>query len=369
MRREFIGACLGAASSAACAQSSVTMFGVVDSAITHTQGSGPHSSSKWQLADGGWRASRLGFRGTEDLGGGLAANFWIEMGFRADDGGGIPTTTNNQLNGIAGGGALNFNRRSTVSLSGPFGEVRLGRDYTPTFLNIPIFDAVGTGSGIGSTPLYVYAINGGGFPTAVRASNSIGYLLPPKLGGFYGHAMLALGENDSRSVLPRTTIPNRRDGNYAGTRLGYENGVLDIAWAYGRTSFVTGDARIQNVGARYTFGDSLMGLKLLGTYNQEARGALRGQGAMIGFQLPIGAGELQSSYTRFRRQVPGVHLEPTSGVLALAYVYNFSKRTAAYATVARLSNRNGAANTLNWTVLTAPDHPSTGQQVGLRHNF
>ena len=92
----------------ACAQSSVTLFGVVDAAVTYTTGSGPVSTSKWQLTNSANTFSRIGFRGTEDLGGGYAAGFWLEAGLMNDTGSGFTTNTNNQSNGNTLGSGLNF---------------------------------------------------------------------------------------------------------------------------------------------------------------------------------------------------------------------------------------------------------------------
>ena len=76
--------------------------------------------------------SRLGFRGTEDLGGGLNASFWLEAGLNNDNGTGASTSTNNSTStsqaGASGSQGLTFNRRSTVSLASTWGELRLGRD-------------------------------------------------------------------------------------------------------------------------------------------------------------------------------------------------------------------------------------------------
>ena len=129
MKKSLIALAVLAASGAAMAQSSVTLFGVVDA--TYAYGSGS-TSNKSQLTTSGYNGSRLGFRGVEDLGGGMSASFWLEAGVNIDNGSGAATSTNNQgASGSTGGGGLTFNRRSTVSLNGGFGEVRLGRDYTP----------------------------------------------------------------------------------------------------------------------------------------------------------------------------------------------------------------------------------------------
>ena len=80
------------------------------------------------MSSGANASSRVGFRGTEDLGGGLAAGFWLESGITQDSG----------ATALAA-----FSRRSTVSLSGGFGELRLGRDYVPSYWNESVFDPMG----------------------------------------------------------------------------------------------------------------------------------------------------------------------------------------------------------------------------------
>jgi len=170
-------AALGAVGMAgvASAQSSVTLFGVVDAAVSayskksQTPLGNSVTTSQTALTNSGYNSSRLGFRGTEDLGGGLAASFWLESSLGNDD-------------GTAGAGINQFfNRRSTVSLSGAFGEVRLGRDYTPTYWNDTVFDPF-TVNGVG-TNLISTANKGFGNQNYTRANNTAGYFLPPNLGG------------------------------------------------------------------------------------------------------------------------------------------------------------------------------------------
>ncbi len=356
------------AAGGALAQSSLTMFGVVDAAVTYTQGSGAGAAHKTQLSNSGNMFSRLGFRGTEDLGGGYSANFWLEMGLQNDSALGFPSNTNNQASGNGTAGVLSFNRRSTVSLAGAFGEVRLGRDYVPAFWNTAIFDPFGTGGGIGANQIYFSGLGGLVAPTGTRASNSIGYLLPASLGGFYGQVMYAMGENDSTSLLPNTRVSNRHGGDHTGARFGYQSGGLNIALATGRTRYASGDLRVTNLGAAYTFGASLMNLKLTSELYKESKGATDATGALIGLQLPIGPGEIKASYARYRLAPAGALLKPTSSKLALGYVHNLSKRTALYATIARIGNSNGAAAALSGAI-TAPNRASSGTEFGMRHMF
>ena len=100
------------------------------------------------------------------------------------------------LNGSHG---LSFNRRSTVSLAGGCGEVRLGRDFTPQFWNLTVFDPFGT-NGVGATDAW-WPRSFERLDRLTRASNChLGYFLPGNLGGFYGQVQYYLGENASNSL-------------------------------------------------------------------------------------------------------------------------------------------------------------------------
>ncbi|MEJ8812767.1 porin [Variovorax ureilyticus] len=374
------------AAGSASAQSSVTLFGVVDAAVSYYQTNSKYVNtalnvfnpsnpaaalprpdvrqSQWVLSSGNYTGSRVGFRGTEDLGGGLAASFWLEAGIANDTGASVTPI------------GLAFNRRSTVSLSGAFGEVRLGRDYTPTFWNDNVFDPFQT-VGVGAVAISMLLGGAGSAgtigsqivnPNYVRASNSVSYWLPPNLGGFYGHVMYALGENtkyDPGSVTP--DLPNtQRTGRYAGGRVGYANGPVDVAAAYG--SSVIGDnyfagltryLNTGNVGASYDFGPA----KLYGEYshvelqNDRSVPLLSGPsgdititGYLLGVTVPIGPGMIRATYSHLQADLNNVAQVPVFGVpdpkadkLALGYVHNLSKRTLLYATVAYTKNKNGAA--------------------------
>src|SRR5690606_31307606 len=136
-----------AAAGVASAQSSVTLFGIVDASISGVSNKGelPNGvsakSSKTGLNNSAYNSSRLGFRGVESLGGGLSASFWLEAPITTDDGAADVST---------------FSRRPTGSLSGAFGGIRLGRDYAPTFWNYTVFHPFGA--------------NGAGAALALRGS-------------------------------------------------------------------------------------------------------------------------------------------------------------------------------------------------------
>ena len=350
MKKSLIALAVLAASGAAMAQSSVTLFGIVDA--TYAYGSGS-VANKSQLTNSGYNSSRLGFRGVEDLGGGMSASFWLEAGVNNDNGSGGTTSTNNQgASGVTGGGGLTFNRRSTVSLNGGFGEVRLGRDYTPQFWNLTVFDPFGT-NGVGTTQTLNSSLGG---PTTVRASNSIGYFLPGNLGGFYGQAQYYMGENLSNAA-------NKKDGNGLALRAGYANGPINVALAFSDTKFLSGNIKAVNLGGQYDLGVA----KIMAHYNQDdVKGGAEGKGFLIGGLVPVGAGEIRLAYSTYKIDTVGA--DPRTNKIALGYVHNLSKRTALYATYAHVSNKNGAAQSLNGSVTAAGDN-SNGYDFGIRHSF
>jgi predicted porin len=354
MKKSLIALAVLAAAGSASAQSSVTLFGIVDATLQWGRGS---VADRFQLGNSGYNSSRLGFRGVEDLGGGMSASFWLEAGVNNDNGTGAATNTNNQATGAAVAGAgtqgLTFNRRSTVSLAGGWGEVRLGRDYTPQFWGMTVYDPFGT-NGVGTSQVLNSAITG---VTTVRASNTIGYFLPPNLGGFYGQVQYYVGENLQNGAATED------DGRGYGLRVGFASGPFDVSVGYGRTDYAAGDTVESNIGGSWNFGVA----KLMGMYERDEAGAARGRGWLVGGLIPVGPGEVRVAYSRYTTDL-GVGADPRTNKWALGYVHNLSKRTAVYATYAHVSNDNGAAASLNGSV-TGINSSSSGVDLGIRHSF
>ena len=353
-----LAAALASGQTAFAADSSVTIFGVMDTNITYEKSGSAHLTS---VGSSGNVFSRLGFRGTEDLGGGMSAGFWLEMGLFSDSGTLLTTNTNNS--GAPSAGI--FSRRSTVSLEGSFGEVRLGRDHTPTFWSTALFDPFGTGGGIGANHLYFDSLVNGFKPTGTRASNSVGYFLPKNLGGVYGQLMVAVGELGAGTA-------NSKDGNYTGGRIGYTDGKLNAALAYGVTKYASGDYMQANLGLSYVFDASLSSLKLMSEIYADSIQAVvagqsdqRGHGALLGFQLPVGVGTIKGAYAWYGTNAIN---KPSSSRLSLGYVYNLSKRTALYATAAHVDNRHGSTASLGG-ISDALAGATSGLQTGLTHTF
>lgn len=382
MKKSLIALAVLAAAGAASAQSSVTLFGIVDATIAYGRASGTGNASVTRLTNSGYNSSRIGFRGTEDLGGGMSASFWLEGALGNDDGTAgqrIPTGNQAAINAPADGAGLTFNRRSTVSLAGGWGELRLGRDYTPSFWNLTVFDPFGT-NGVGTTLTLNGSASGLGIGGAagantfvpvgsrnvlVRASNDIGYFLPATLGGFYGQVNYWLGENVQNGAATED------DGTGWGGRIGYGAGPFNVALAYARTNYAAatgGDFRTWNIGGQWDFGMA----RVMGQYTRDTRdaagGDIDGNGWLIGALVPVGAGEIRASYSTYEIDF-GPGADPRARQIALGYVHNLSKRTAVYATVARVRNSNGAAVALNSSTLGVGGSSSTGFDLGIRHSF
>lgn len=355
MKKSLIALAVMAAAGAASAQSSVTLFGIVDATLQWSKSSTGVGDVRFRVTNSGYNSSRLGFRGTEDLGGGMSASFWLEAGVNNDDGSGATTSINNTgaAGSTTGGGGLTFNRRSTVSLAGNWGEVRLGRDYTPQFWNLTVFDPFGT-NGVGTTATMQTGFTG---PTTVRASNSIGYFAPRNLGGFYGQVQYY--ENELNNAVGATID----DGSGFGLRVGYAAGPFNVAFGYGKTTFAAGDITQANLGGQWDFGVA----KLMGQFTRDENGTLDGTGWLIGGLMPVGPGEIRLAYSQYEIDL-GALGEPKQRKLALGYVHNLSKRTAVYATVARVKGSNGAAAQVGGSAAVV-NGSATAVDFGLRHSF
>ena len=335
-------ALLATAAAAASAQSSVTLFGIVDASVRSVKNGDDTVKS---LSNNGLSSSRLGFRGVEDLGGGLKASFWLEHGFNSDTG---SVSDANRF----------WNRRSTVGLSGGFGEVRLGRELTPTFTGFGDFDVFGT-NGIGAADKFNSTLSSGA-DTATRSDNGVSYILPSGIGGVYGQFTFAPGEG---------TVGKKY---YAG-RVGYSAGPLNTSVAYGVTKVaaVAGneDFKTLSLGASYDFGF----VKLLGYYQRNEAGDQQLSNFNLGGSFPVGAvGQIRVSYIRANLDgtVGGLSVDENDATqLAIGYVHALSKRTSLYGTVARVDNKGAARFALASSPAIAAGQDSSGYEFGIRHSF
>ncbi|MFN9766890.1 MAG: porin [Pseudomonadota bacterium] len=372
-------AALTAFAGVASAQSSVTLFGVVDLNARNVK-NGSAGSLK-TLSTDGLASTRFGVRGVEDLGGGLRAGFWLEAGFGADTAAGASAGADASGNRIGTGGLV-FNRRATLSLLGGFGEVRLGRDYTPTFWNHTIFDPFGTNgvashtnlispasgaSGSNTTRVLGYTSNGVNSGTTtgtvVRADNSIGYFLPT-MGGLYGQVMIAAGEGFTGA-------------KYVGGRFGYSAGPINVAVAVGRTEVTSSaDLSAVNFGGSWNLGFATL-MAQYHSYEADRTGAAGFtldrslKNWLVGAVMPMGASSFKFSYAKSSGEFSDTVRDGDATQLGLGYQYDLSKRTALYANYSRVKNNKGArfyasgSGPLN----AGTDFTSTGYEFGVRHSF
>jgi predicted porin len=329
----FALAALGAFAGAASAQSSVTLFGTLDVGVRYLKNG---DVKQKQLATDGNANSVIGVRGVEDLGGGLKAGFWLESQVNPDTG----TADASRF----------WQRRATVSLLGNFGEVRLGRDQTPTWTAFADGDVFGT-NGVGDASR-TYAVLGG-VSTKDRADNMVQYFLPNTLGGFYGSAAAAAGEGTAGK-------------KYVGGRLGWQQGPADVSVAYGQTEVLSEDFKVAVISGSYDFNV----VKLYGSFQQTQYSDAKDRHFTVGAGVPVGNGTFKASYSKIDGR--GSISDRDADQFAVGYVYDLSKRTALYTTYGYIKNKGSAAYTvgdIDGVTLPATGEKSQGLDIGIRHSF
>lgn len=342
-------AALSAAAVGAHAQSSVTMFGVVDVNVRYVNNT--DLPSNMTMNNSGLSSGRLGFRGVEDLGGGLKAGFWLESDVNADTG---TTSATGKF----------FQRRSTLSLMGNFGEVRLGRDFTPASQIPTIYDpfsVIGLANGNITSRLPT------AFANYYRHDNAVQYF-SPVFAGLKLELMYAMDERTTDNM-----------GQHTGARVVYDNGPLSLSLAYGQTKANAGGANLKQTGfgASYDLGMvKLTGMYQrdtlpFGTYGTAAVAAGSENRYMLGAIIPVGNNLIRASYTRTdSRGGSAAYNDSDADKYAIGYVHNMSRRTAVYGTLAHISNKGGANFALaGGAAGLAAGGKSTGMEFGIRHAF
>jgi predicted porin len=302
------------ASTAAFAQSSVTLYGVADASLTKVSGKSAALSSSKTLNNG---TSRWGVRGTEDLGGGMKAGFNFEQGVSLEDG------------SIAKSGGTEFGRAAWMNLSGGFGEVRLGRTLNPSFFAAAAWELTGTANYSAVTSQF----NAGGSDVlgGIRNSRQISYTTP-NMGGFSATLGYVLKGNNAAEKA-------KVDLNVI-----YANGPLAVALGYNKLQDAEKNV---HVGAKYNFG----AFTLAGGYIDPAGDA---KGFAIGGSVPLGPVNLVVDVAR--------DTEAKDTDLLIEVKYPLSKRTVAYGAFLRDGkNKPGA--------LGAAGKDVNGLGLGIRHNF
>jgi len=336
-RSLFLAAVATLAGTSALAQSSVTIYGRLNTSVER-QKDGDESITALQN-----NASRIGFKGTEDLGGGLKASFLIEHGFNVDTG--------------AQSGAAFWGRESWVALEGGFGRVRLG-NMGPTAAYFATADYISMhnhDTGTSSDAFYRY-------PGDVR--NTIAYN-SPNFGGVTFDAQVGLAE----STNPRKTIVLA--ANYVGGPL--HLGASYVTAPNGPVALgFTGDDKNSEFGLRalYEMGPFTVGAYFISNKIEDGSGvdAKRKSWRLSGMYA-MGANEFHLNYgAAGALEAGGATIIDKASQFTAGYNYNLSKRTKVYAFYTQVDNKGDNVTGGTYYVST-PGTKFSSIAAGVRHNF
>lgn len=331
MKKTLIALAAVAATGAAFAQSSVTLYGVADVAVgkvntaagtglsnTIAATANPNglglASDKFQaiasntLNNG---TSRYGFRGVEDLGGGMKAGFNFEAGISLADGSGNKS------------GGQTFSRAANVSLMGGFGEIRAGRSLTPSYYSVASWELTGTAN-------YSVVANQFGFAGAGSRDNALVMYRSPSFGGLTVDFGTLLKGNSAAGNVSKNDLA-----------VTYAAGPLTASLAYNKA---TGTAKNMAIGAKYNLGTFAVAGSI-----QDPAGDKKG--FTIGASAPMGPVTLTVDIARDN----GTNATKNTDLL-LEAKYALSKRTFAYGVYMKDGAVSGGKSV-------------NGYAVGLRHNF
>lgn len=351
-------AMLGGFAGAAVAQTSVNIYGILDAGFVRESGGGAGSVNK--LTSGVASGSRLGFKGTEDLGGGLSALFVLENGLAVDT-------------GAATQGGLLFGRQAFVGLGSGFGTVTLGRQYTPQYLTLAFVDPFSTGTA--GTAANLMPNTGKG---SSRMDNTIKYV-SPSFAGFTGELAYGFGEVAGDSSAGRQYgIALAYAGGPLSVRLGYHNRNNDTATtqadeAKNTLLAATYDLNVVKLHAAYGHNKGLNSSPIRGVSASnpnpfgnafDPTASTDSRDFLVGVTVPLGAHTVLASYIR-KDDKTGFNQDADQ--VAVGYRYALSKRTDLYAAYARISNDRGASYTVGSAIEAGSGDKAFN--LGVRHAF
>lgn len=339
MKKTLLALAVLATFAGAChAQTSISVYGTIDAGLRHLSNTNAAGDSRLTMGSTGtYRTNRIGFKGIEDLGGGMNAHFKLEGGF-------------NTATGALAGDL--FGRTASIGLGGSWGVVDLGRQYSVTYLTNanyePFFNSVWTG--------FTLAGAQGG---VVRLNNDVQYT--GKFGGLTLLAEYALGE-----VAGMTSA-----GATVGLGANYVAGPFNFGGAYMNRKNATDTASQDNwsAGGAFTSGP----LRLALGFGRDERdpgfsgpAALTITDAWFGGTYDIApAITLGAAFYRNSTEVAGV--SGHKNLLVLNGTYSLSKRTKLYAGVDFGRFGGGYANPL--IPQPAGQDRQTGVSAGISHVF
>ncbi|MES2263808.1 MAG: porin [Pseudomonadota bacterium] len=360
--------------------SEVRLYGAIDAGLAFIDNGAKSGSHTTAITSGVARPSSFGFAGTEDLGNGMKAEFRLEAGFDSDTGAmknyaGNPGSATPAAPGGATVTGL-FNRRAYVGLSGKFGTLSLGRDYTPVYWAALDSDALGL-TFYGNLQESV-VLSGTGSDRFGRVSNALFYL-SPTIGGFTARALVSLGSESGGAPGTPPSKANRMlaaSGKYAwnGFMVTAVYQQIDLPKVAGTPAAFTGATGTRKdlvIGTRYSFGDwsvSTGGMRV----QQPTVADTDGSQLWLGGTVQIGSGTVHANVQRLRQHMAAGPAQ-VADVYSLAYLYPLSKRTALYASYGQVDNgTNGAFPLVSADPSIAPGAAGATVKalaLGIRHTF
>ena len=358
MKKALIAAALLAAAAApAFAQTNVTIYGIVDAGFVREMGG---TTNATKISSGVGSVSRLGFRGTEDLGGGMSALFVLETGYKTDTG------------EVDTAGSI-FNRQAFVGIKTNAGTVTMGRQYTPYYTTVSAYaDPFAAGlSGSAKNMLPTVGAN-------TRTSNTVMYV-SPKFSGVTGELAYAAGEQADNSAGRQIGAALTYAVGKLNARLAYNNRNSDIAATTGVTAVSRDIGTNTLLAANYDFG-IFKGYAAYGVdkgFNSAVLpnttnpfGGIRpttstdSTDMLIGAAVPVGQGTILASVINKNDKTS---FDQDATQLAVGYTYALSKRTTLYTSYGKIKNRRGAGYTVgNGTDVGSGD---SAYNAGVRHSF
>jgi predicted porin len=368
-----IGAFTG---SAFAADSSVQLYGIIDMGVVHYSGlkptTGTGTVSSTGLDSGGQSSSRIGLKGSEDLGGGLKAIFQVETGFCAAGTNQNTDGKGGNSKGYCSGGGF-MQRTSMVGLTGGFGTVVGGRVNTFAWNSELAADPFG-----GGMNGKLDNLSGIAFAGLQRVNQAVAYITP-NFGGFTGAAVYSFAPTSAQINLAQdgnTTRAYELNGNY-------KNGPIFATLDYVHLSNI--DALTPNASSGnadkfwqatggYDFGIA----KVSAVYQNLKADALDGNNTtwMLGATVPVGPGAVLVSYAQNKNNLRAVGAADsgnnTAKQYAIGYTYSLSKRTNLYTSYAHISNDTNTALAVgdsSTSNLGVAGQSSSGFALGIRHKF
>ena len=312
-------AVFSAAAGPAAAQSNTTVYGLINIGVVYSKSD--VAPTRWGVDPGGWWGSRLGFRGSEDLGNGMSVLYQLENGFSPDT-------------GTAGQSGRIFGHQSWVGLKGDFGTVRFGRTWTPSYcLLTDVIDPFEDGMSGAAESFFgrnIYAV------IDIRTQNAIFYA--KQVGGLKGEVSYAFGE-----TAGNTSANRQISGAFT-----YTVGRLKVAYGYQNNNDAngTGAAKLRFVGGNYDFGVAKLHFGLDRQQTDAAGLApVDASDLLVGLTIPAGGGRILASYNRLNdRSARNVD----TAQYALGYTYALSKRTALFTSISHIDPNH--ANRADWGI-------------------